>query len=88
MATEKEVELSVTLKNTKPVELVDLGQSFEALGELYASFVHEKGYEAIAGNAKLYVVDVRRGSIVADLKGILDQASFVIDHVQVLVDGI
>lgn len=79
-----EVAFRVSLKNTKPVELVDIGQSFEALGELYEAFVHRHGYDKTPGNAKLYLVDVRRGSIIADLKGYLDQASFVLDHLDVL----
>jgi hypothetical protein len=82
--SDEELELIVCLANTKPVELVDLGQSFEALGELYTEFVHSKGYEPMAGNARLYLVDVRSGSIVASLKGLLDQASFLVDHLDVL----
>lgn len=81
---DKDVGLRVTISNTKPVELIDFGKSFEALGQLYEDFVHENGFESAAGNARLYVVDVHRGSIVAELKGILDQASFVLDHVEVL----
>jgi hypothetical protein len=80
----EELELTLRLANKKPVELVDLGQSFEALGELYSEFAHSRGYEPIAGNARLYVVDLRSGSIVAILKGLLDQASFLTDHLDVL----
>jgi hypothetical protein len=79
-----ELELTVRLINTKPIELVDLGQSFEALGELYSEFVHSKDYDLIAGNARLYLIDLRSGSIVATLKGLLDQASFLLDHLDVL----
>jgi hypothetical protein len=79
-----EVALRVNLKNTSPVELVDIGQSFEALGELYEAFVHQQGYDRSPGNAKLYLVDIHRGSIIADLKGYLDQASFVLNHLEVL----
>jgi hypothetical protein len=83
-ADRSEVALRVSLKNTKPVELVDLGQSFEALGDLYESFVHRHGYDKTPGNAKLYLVDIHRGSIVAELKGYLDQASLVLNHLDVL----
>lgn len=79
-----DLELTFRLANTRPVELVDLGQSFEALGELYSEFVHSKGYEPTAGNARLYLIDLRSGSIVATLKGLLDQASFLVDHLDVL----
>lgn len=83
-AERNEIAFRLSLKNTKPVELVDIGQSFEALGELYEAFVHRHGYDKTPGNARLYLVDVHRGSIIADLKGYLDQASFVIDHLDVL----
>jgi hypothetical protein len=80
----KDLELTVHLKNSKPVELVDLGLSFDALGELYAEFVHLKGFEPLAGNARLYIVGLRSGSIIASLKGVVDQASFLVDHLEVL----
>jgi hypothetical protein len=80
----EELELRVYLANTKPIELVDLGQSFEALGELYSEFVHSRDYEPIAGNARLYLIDLRSGSIIATLKGLSDQASFLVDHLDVL----
>lgn len=81
---DKDIGLRVTINNTKPVELIDFGKSFEALGQLYEDFVHDSGFETVAGNARLYVVDVHRGSIIAELKGFLDQASFVLDHAEVL----
>jgi hypothetical protein len=78
------LELVVHLANTKPIELSDLGQSFEAFAELYSEFAHSKGYELIAGNARLYVVDLQSGSIIASLKALLDQTSFLVDHLDVL----
>ncbi len=51
---------------------------------MYEDFVHRHGFDKTPGNAKLYLVDIRRGSIVADLKGYLDQASFVLNHLDVL----
>ncbi len=84
MTREKEIGLRIVLNNTKPVELVDIGLSFKALGELYESYAHEGGSEAQGSNSKLYLVSVGKGSIIADLKAILDQASFVVDHIEVL----
>lgn len=84
MASEEQLGLTVSLQNSKAVELVDLGKSFEAFGKLYEEFVHAKGYDSIAGNAKLYIVKIREGSIIADLKALLDQASFVADHKEIL----
>jgi hypothetical protein len=84
VVAKREAQLRVILKNTKPVELIDVGKSFESFGEMYETFVYARGYEKAAGNAKLYLIGVRSGSIIADLKGYLDQASFIIDHFDVL----
>lgn len=78
----KEVRIRVRLANKKPVELADLGQSFKALGEQYEEYVSRVPG---AGEGKLYVVKMhKRSPLVADLKGFLDQASFVVDHIDVI----
>jgi hypothetical protein len=69
-----EVALTIRLETSRPVELVDLGVSFEALGQEYQRFVTRSGYDHL----------VREGSIVVQLKSLLEQASFLIDHIQVL----
>jgi hypothetical protein len=35
-------------------------------------------------NAKLYITEIRAGSILVQLKAFLEQASFLVDHVHVL----
>jgi hypothetical protein len=84
VVAKREAGLRITLKNTKPIELIDVGKSFESFGEMYETFVFAHGYEKAENNAKLYLVGVRSGSIIADLKGYLDQASFILDHFEVL----
>jgi hypothetical protein len=61
-----------------------LGASFDALGHEYQRFVHKHGYDDISGNAKLYIAQIRPGSILVELKALLEQGSFIIDHLQVL----
>lgn len=78
----KELRIRVRLANKKPVELVDLGQSFKALGEQYQDYVARV---AGAGEGKLYVVRMQqRSPLVAELKGYLEQASFVVDHISII----
>lgn len=78
----KEVRIRLRLANKKPVELVDLGQSFKALGEQYADYV--SGVPG-AGEGNLYVVRLQqRSPLVAELKGLLDQGSFVLNHIDVI----
>jgi hypothetical protein len=84
MAAGREVSLTVRLENSRPVELIDLAISLEALGQEYRTFVHRSGHDDIAGNATLYIEEIRSGSIVVQLKALLEQASFVVDHLDVL----
>lgn len=79
----EDVALTITIRNTKPVELIDLGKSLQALGQQYEQFVHSHGYESQAGNARLYVSELETGSIIAKLQALLQQGSFVLDHIQV-----
>jgi hypothetical protein len=72
--------LSVELRNSRPVELVDLTMSLTALGQAYEEFVHSHGFDPVAGNARLYIKELRSGSIIAELATALDQASFFLDY--------
>ena len=58
--------LRVKIENTEPVELLDLTRSFLALSDEYARFVADNpGYGELA-DVKLYVEEIRAGSIIAD----------------------
>ena len=72
--------LRVELKNQRPVELLDLTASLTALGEAYQDYAVSHGFDPLEGNVKLYIRELRTGSIVADLESLLHQASFVLDH--------
>lgn len=72
--------LRVEYKNSRPVELLDLTASLMALGEAYEDFAVTHGYDPLRGNVKLYIKELSSGSVIADLRAMLDQASFVIDH--------
>lgn len=75
--------LTVTLKNQRPVELVDLTTSFLALGQAYEDFVYTRGFDPVAGNVRLYIRELKSGSIVAELASMAEQASFIIDNLDV-----
>lgn len=84
MAIVDETFLTLTFKNQSPVELLDLTASLDALGRHYIDFVHSQGYDQSPENVRLYIDELRSGSIVAVLKDIADQASFIYDHRDVL----
>jgi hypothetical protein len=75
-----EPTLRVEYKNERPVELLDLTTSLAALGQSYEDFVTTAGFDPLPGNVRLYVREIRTGSIIAELKSMLDQASFVVEH--------
>src|SRR5689334_22330181 len=78
------VEFEVTYKTQRPVELADLGSSFRALGRQYEEYVTRHGFDPMERNAKLYVSQVRTGSIIVRLMNMLEQGSMVLKDLDVL----
>lgn len=78
-----EPSLTISFKNQRPVELLDLTASLQALGQEYVEFVNAGGFDPQAGNVRLYVSELRTSSIIAELKALVDQASFVLEHIDV-----
>ena len=68
------------LKNSKPVDLLDLTGALSAFGDAYKDYVISAGLEHIPDNVRLFVKEVRSGSIIADLISLAHQTSFVVDH--------
>lgn len=62
-----DMKLVVELKNERPVELTDFARSMIAFGREYERFVQGERPEVDAAEAKLYVKEIRPGSIVAEL---------------------
>jgi hypothetical protein len=61
-----EAVLTYTFSNTRPIELLDLTGSLLAIGEQYKAFAADD-FEGSADDYRLYVREVRTGSIVIDL---------------------
>jgi hypothetical protein len=72
------------LRNSVPVDLSDLTTALNAFGEAYQDYVVSAGFESTRGNVRLFVKEIRSGSIIADLKSMADQASFVLDHLDTI----
>jgi hypothetical protein len=72
--------LGIRLENKRPVELLDLTASLHAFGEEYGDFVNSHGFDPIADNVRLYITELRTGSIIAELQAIAEQSSFVLKH--------
>jgi hypothetical protein len=74
----------VRLETDRPVELFDLGAFFSALGKHYEEYVNRGAFDHQDGNARLYIADLRKGSILVLLKNLLEQGSLVLKDIDVL----
>jgi hypothetical protein len=68
------------LRNSKPVDLLDLTGALSAFGDAYKDYVVSAGFEHIPDNVRLFVREIRSGSIIADLISMADQGSYILDH--------
>lgn len=75
--------LTVKYEPQRPVELLDLTASLHALGSRYRDYANESGFDPEA-DIGLYIDHLRSGSIIATLKTLSDQYSFVHDHLDLL----
>ena len=62
-----EAKLTIEIKNTKPVEITDFTDAFESLGNQYYKFLAESPYFELSKETKLYVKEIRSGSIITEL---------------------
>ena len=63
----EKAELTIEVKNTRPVELLDLIASLTALANEYLRHFQRSNEENSACEGRLYVKEIRKGSIVAEL---------------------
>lgn len=75
--------LRVEFNNTKPIELTDLTSSFSALAESFKDYAHQRTGDPQPDNLRLYVKEIKSGSVIADLVAMADQAQFIVEHVEV-----
>jgi hypothetical protein len=55
------------LENTAPIELLDLTASLMAVGEQFKRFVREQGSDLAEEDIRLFIKEVRSGSVIAEL---------------------
>ncbi|MBC7435734.1 MAG: hypothetical protein H7332_06650 [Bdellovibrionales bacterium] len=63
----EEADFTVEVKNVKPVELLDLTNSLTALANEYQRHLHRDHPEDSASEVRLYVKEIKSGSIIAGL---------------------
>jgi hypothetical protein len=72
---------TIEINNKKPIELVDLTNSFLSLGEEYKRFVASHPEFSEAPDVRLYIKEIRTGSVKADLVAIATQAAPLIPFI-------
>lgn len=64
----KDIRLVVEISNTNPIELIDFTKSFLAIANQFGAYVRDHGDSTENREAKLYVTEVREGSVIFELK--------------------
>lgn len=66
----QDAKLTVEIRNKQPIELVDLTKSFLSLADEFKRFIENNEPDAAEAEVKLYVGEIRSGSVIADLVAI------------------
>jgi hypothetical protein len=89
-----EARLTIHFENKSPIELIDFTESFEALGNEYYKFLSEKEEFRLSNQTKLYVKEIRNGSIITVLTDLVpavipfaENANSVIEFTKFLKQG-
>lgn len=75
-----DMQLVIELKNGEPVELLDFANSMIGAGNEYAHYLNKEGLSNSVTDTKLYIKEIRPGSIVATLGAILPIAIPLFDQ--------
>jgi hypothetical protein len=66
-----EARLTIHIENKQPIELIDFTASFEALGNEYYKFLSENSNFKLKKDTKLYVKEIKTGSIITVLSDLV-----------------
>jgi len=75
--------LQVELKNSRPIELVDLTASFTALAESFRDYSNATVGDPKQDNLRLYVQEIKSGSVIATLVALAEQTQFIAENAEV-----
>lgn len=81
-----EMQVVIELKNGKPVELLDFANSMIGFGNQYSHYLHQQGVESVVPDAKLYIKQIKEGSIIATLAALAPVVVPMFDQVNVVHD--
>jgi len=89
-----EAKLTIHIENKKPIELIDFTESFEALASQYYKFLSESSNFRLNKETKLYVKEIKTGSIITELSDLvplvlpfIENSNSVIEFTKFLKQG-
>ena len=63
----QDIRLHIHIEDTQPMELLDLTSSLVALNNQYVAYLKKHPEQNINSDAKLYVKEIRHGSVIVEL---------------------
>lgn len=81
---EDDAVLRVEIKNSKPVDLIDLTTSLMALAQSFKDFATANSGDPLPDNMRLYVKEMKSGSVIAELVTLTEQAQWITENIEVL----
>lgn len=81
-----EAILTVKIENVKPIEVTDFTDSFNSLAEEYYKFLSESEHFKLHHDTKLYIKEVKSGSIITELTDLVPLALPFIEHTNSIID--
>lgn len=78
--------LTIEIKNSKPVELIDLTNSLLGLADEYKQFLIDSNGAAAAEEIKLYIKEIKTGSIITDLVAIAPGLLPFVQYAKTVID--
>lgn len=81
-----EAKLTVHINNKKPIELIDFTESFESLGNQYYKFIAETPSFKLNKETKLYVKEIKTGSIITELSDLVPLVIPFVEHTNSIIE--
>ena len=75
-----EAKLTVYIENKNPIKIIDFTESFESLGNEYYKFLSEHSEFKLNAETKLYVKEIKTGSIITVLSDLTPMVIPFIEH--------
>ncbi len=86
LASDDKAMLTINMKNKQPVDLIDFAQSMISLGAEYSDFIAESQNHLVSDEIKLYIKEIRPGSIITELVALAPALMPFAEHANTVID--